>query len=330
MVTTRRKMETKEKVLCLLYDNRGESISGEEIARMLGISRNSVWKAVNALKEDGYEITSKTNEGYMLSCESEVFNAHSVNKLTGGKYNIRFYDKLPSSNDTAKALAQAGEGEGTVIVVRSQTNGKGRMGRSFISESENGLYFSVILKPTIPLEECALLTVMTAVATQEAIEETSGKDCQIKWVNDIYINDRKICGILTEASLNFENGNMNYAVVGIGINIKEDKDGFNKEIKDIAGAIFDNTPPRDYKSVLLSTILDKLFAYYNSFCVDDFIEKYREKSNIIGKDVRVYRGNKIVEGVAIDIDKRARLVVKDQNGEIHSFSSGEAQVRKRK
>lgn len=323
-------METKERVLTMLYAQKGQSVSGEEIAASLGISRNSVWKTVNQLRKEGYEISSKTNDGYTLLGECELFNEYSIAKYARGKYQIELYDVLPSTNDTAKEYASKGAGEGTVIVARAQTKGKGRMGRKFFSESENGLYFSLILRPKISLDKCSFLTVMTAVSVLEAIKETCGRECQIKWVNDIYINDRKVCGILTEASLNMENASTDYAVIGIGINVSIDKDGFNDEIKDIAGAIFDTTDIKnEYKSKLLAKILDNIFLYYESFQVESFIEKYRKSSNLIGENVDVLRGNETIEGKVLDIDNEARLVIEDKAGKIHRFFSGEARVKRK-
>lgn len=319
-------MEIKARVLEMLENNIGNSISGEEIAKELSISRNSVWKAINSLKNDGYKINAQTKRGYELSTENDLFTASSIKKHLKRECEILIYDEIDSSNNTAKKLAQAGMAEGTLIIAKKQTSGKGRMGRSFISNEENGLYMSLILRPTIPANECIDITVIGAVAVAEAIEATSNKKCSIKWVNDVFVDDKKACGILTEASVSFESASLDYVVLGIGINVTEPKNGFNDEIKDIAGAVLEKNIV-GYKSRLCAEIINRFFDYYNEIKNREFINIYKSKSNIIGKDVSVYRGNEIVNGTCIDIDDNANLVVK--SGEkIFKFSSGEARARK--
>ena len=239
--------------------------------------------------------------------------------------NIHIFDEISSSNTVAKELALEGAKEGTIVIALTQTNGRGRLGRGFISNCDNGLYMSIILRPDINPDECVSITVMASVAVLEAIEKTANISAQIKWVNDIYINERKICGILTEAK--FSKGDrLDYVICGIGINITPPQNGFNDEIKDIAGAIFANEAPLEYKEKLLAKIIDNFFKHYND--KKDFMNTYREKSSIIGKDVDVYCGNSIISGIAVDINDNAELVVKKEDGEICVFNSGEARVRK--
>ena len=225
-------MKTKERVLQILYNSKGSEVSGEEIAKSLCVSRNSVWKSVNSLKKDGYLIYTSPN-GYMLDMQKELFTESNIKKYLKDDRKILLFDIIDSTNNMAKQLAQNGEGEGTVVIAKSQTNGKGRMGRSFISSSENGLYLTIILRPRVSVDKCVNITVLGAVSLCEAIEELCGVECQIKWVNDIYINEKKVSGILTEASINFEGGTMQYAVIGMGINVYEPVGGFDPEIKDI-------------------------------------------------------------------------------------------------
>ncbi len=237
------------------------------------------------------------------------------------------YDKATSSNTLAKELAKNGAEEGTVVLVKSQTAGKGRLGRSFISSSENGLYFTIILRPGIQASDAIHITTIGAASLCEAIKETSGKQAKIKWVNDIYINEKKCAGILTESQINASNGTLEYAVIGMGINVLPPQNGFDEEIADIATSIYEKDAPCGYKSLLLEKILDLFFKYYKDISERSYIKSYKENSNIIGKEVDVYLGNEIIEGIAIDIDENARLVVKTNDG-IKAFSSGEARVRK--
>ena len=319
-------MNTKEKVLKILYEENG-NVSGEAIAKSLGISRNSVWKSINQLKNDGYDIESVSGNGYAL-VKGNTFDEYSIKKHLKKEHKLYIYKEESSSNTVAKQLCQGGETEGSVVIVESQTNGKGRMGRSFISTDENGLYMSVILRPKISAEKCMSITVLAAVSVLEAIEEICSVDCSIKWVNDIYVNEKKCCGILTEAGMDFENGLLHYAVVGIGVNIASPKGGFEKEIEHIACGIYEGESyPCGIKSRLCAKIIDNLFDNYAKIEEKAYIKKYKEKSNIIGKEVDVYVGEKIVCGEAIDIDDEASLIVRDANGVIHSFNSGEARVR---
>lgn len=320
-------MNSKEKVLELLDKSQGKVISGEEIARQLGVTRNSVWKAIRALKNDGYDIQSQSNIGYVLSCDNDIFTPTKIKALSQNEIDVYMLEEESSSNDIAKKMAQEGAKEGTVVIVKRQTAGKGRLGRSFISNEENGLYMSIILRPQIPASKSVKITVAGAVAVLEAIEELSSASCKIKWVNDIYINEKKTCGILTEASFNMETGFLDYAILGIGINITQPKNGFDEEIKGIATAIYQNEAPKGFKSRLCALVVDKFLHYYKSLENEDYIGIYRAKSNLIGKEVIVIRGTDEIEGKVIDIDNDANLVVRTKE-QILKFNSGEARIKK--
>ena len=323
------KMSIKQDVLNILNKNVGKTISGGELAKMLGVTRNTVWKAINSLKNEGYDISSHSNTGYTLNNKVDIFNECSIKNYLKEPHKIIIYDSASSSNTLAKEMCQNGENEGTVVIVKSQTNGKGRMGRTFISSSENGLYMTIILRPNIPASESLYITVLGAVALCEAIYNTSGTRADIKWVNDIYINNKKCAGILTEAQLNIENGMLDYAVIGMGINIAPPKDGFDAQISDIATSIYKNEAPCGYKSRLCAEIIERFFYYYNQIeNKDSYMPKYIEKSNILGKEVDMYVGEKITSGKAIAIDENANLIVETKNGML-SFSSGEARVREK-
>lgn len=317
-------METKKRVLEILSD--GKNVSGSQIAKELGITRNSVWKAVNGLRAQGYRVDSLPT-GYLLVADENAFDEINISKSLKRKHKLYIYKKETSSNTVAKALCQRGEEEGTVVVVESQTEGRGRMGRSFLSSSENGLYMSIILRPKIQAEKCVNITVACAVAVAKAIEERSDVQCGIKWVNDIYIGNKKCCGILTEASLSLETGGLDYAVVGIGVNLCPPKGGFDKEIEDIACGIYENSYPCGFKAKLCASIINSFFDIYEEFDSREFIKEYKEKSIIIGKTVDVHVGDKTVCGVVTDIDENANLVVTDEKGKKHVFNSGEARVK---
>ena len=319
-------MSIKEQILSILNNNVGMVISGEELSLKLGVTRNSIWKAVNGLKIDGYDISSYSSQGYVLNRRADIFSCEEVKKHLSFPADIIICDEASSSNNIAKEMAENGAPEGTVVAVKSQTNGKGRMGRSFISKSEGGLYFTLILRPKISPDKALDITVLTAVAVCDAIKETSGKDAQIKWVNDVYINDKKCAGILCEAQFGFETGMLDYVVVGVGLNVLTPKEGFDSEISNIATSIFENEAPCGYKSLLLGTVINNILKLYHGIEKREYIDSYRKNSNLIGKEVDVYVGNEIIAGTVSDIDENARLVVNTKDG-VRAFSSGEARVR---
>lgn len=317
----------KEKIINILNKNVGKTVSGEEIAKELGVTRNSVWKSINTLKKEGIDIKSSPNSGYILNSSVDVFTSESINSFLNKKRKILMYDKADSSNVIAKELAINGEDEGTVIIVKSQTSGKGRMGRSFISTSENGLYMTVILRPSILAKDALAITVLGAVAVSKAIEKTSDVKTEIKWVNDIYIGKKKVSGILCEAGFNFESGMLDYAVVGIGVNLSPPNEGFAPEISDIATSIYEKSAPCGYKSRLCAEIINTFFEYYDEIDNKDYMSIYREKSNVIGKEILIDVGGKITEGTAVSIDENANLVVKTDEG-IKTFNSGDARIKR--
>jgi BirA family transcriptional regulator, biotin operon repressor / biotin---[acetyl-CoA-carboxylase] ligase len=230
-------MGTREKVLGLLEEHRGEYLSGEGIAKRLGISRNAVWKGVSALKAEGYQIASVTKKGYCLLESNDILSAAGIMKALGNetrleKENIHIYDSLPSTNREATRLA-AEEKEGMQLVIaETQSQGRGHREHSFLSP-KGGIYMSLLLHPEdLPFEteSAAILTAYGAVSVAKAIERQTGVSLQIKWVNDLFLNRRKVCGILTEAGSDFESGHLKWIVMGIGINFSTSIEEFPKEL----------------------------------------------------------------------------------------------------
>lgn len=211
-------MTLKDKIIELLDFNRGAYLSGEEIAAMLNVTRASVWKAVKSLQKEGYEISAVTNKGYCLSEYTDILSLPGISKYLSteaGELCIEVHKKVDSTNTMMRQRAVSGSAEGCVIIAGEQTNGRGRFGRSFYSPSDTGIYMSLLLRPTLTTDNSVLITTSAAVAVCEAIEKILSKTPQIKWVNDIYIDGKKVCGILTEASLGLESGMLEYVVLGI-------------------------------------------------------------------------------------------------------------------
>jgi len=270
-------MRIQDAVLDALEKNRGEYLSGEQLASSLGVSRNAVWKAIQKLEEAGHKIRAVPKRGYTLAPESDVLTVQSVSRFldTDMPVYLQVQTEVTSTNTLLKAQAEQGAPEGTVLIAESQTAGKGRLGRHFTSPPGTGIYFSLLLRPHCTAEKSLFITTTAAVAVCEAIEQVTGLNPQIKWVNDVYLNEKKVCGILTEASVDFENGGLNWAVLGIGINIAVPEEGFPEEIRSIAGAIFDGPCPVEMRSRISAAVISRFFALYKNLGSNAFIESYR-------------------------------------------------------
>ena len=257
----------------------------------------------------------------------DVFTVDSVRAQLGDVCDIIMLDNTDSSNTEAKRLAALGAKENTLVIAKKQTQGRGRMGRSFLSNEENGIYMSLILRPDMPVSESVDITVIGALAVAEAIEKVSGAECGIKWVNDVYIGDKKVAGILTESCISYTDMRLDYAIIGIGVNVTEPSGGFDPSIRDIATSIYKDSAPNGVKSLLLSEIIKSFLEYYTKLSDKKYMDDYRRRSNIIGKAVEVYRGNEVISGIAVGIDDNANLII-ESDGKAMTFNSGDARVRK--
>ena len=231
---------------------------------------------------------------------------------------------IASTNDEMKRRAAEGADEIAVLIAESQTKGKGTKGRRFFSPDGSGCYMSILLRPSYPAEECTQLTTIAAVATAKAIEKFTDNTAQIKWVNDIYIGRKKVAGILTEAAFSKNGSVLDYAVVGIGINLSEPQDGFPEEIKDIATSINLNL---EKKNEFIAEIINNFVAFYKKLTDREYLGEYRERLFFIGETVRVTQGDSTYEAKAVDIDDMCHLIVKTDSGEIKTLFAGEITVR---
>ena len=322
-------MSVKDEVLKELENNKGDYISGGQLADNLGVSRNSVWKAIKALEKSGYEINAIPNKGYCLAEKNDILSSYSIKQhLKNPHLDISVFSSVTSTNTILKEMAEQGAKEGTVIIAEEQTAGRGRTGKQFYSPKGTGIYISILLRPDIPAEESLFLTTSAAVATARAIEDVSDKRALIKWVNDIYLEDKKTCGILTEGAFNVETGKLDYAIVGIGINVCIPDGGFPDNIKDIATAIFDKqTDSINKRSILIANLLDYFMEYYKDFKSKSYVKEYIERSMIIAKTITVIEGSKTSVAKAIDIDKNCRLKVQFEDGTTKWLSSGEVSTK---
>ena len=324
-------MSAKQHVLSVLEENKGKSVSGAKLAGELSISRNAVWKSIKTLQEEGYSISATTNKGYCLSSENDILSSQSITPyLTGNAVNLRLevQKSVVSTNSLLKELAIQGEAEGKVLIAEEQTSGRGRLGRDFYSPAKTGIYMSILLRPKLTVEDSLFITTSAAVAVAKAIEKIADCEAKIKWVNDIYCNGKKVCGILTEAGIDFEGGGLEYAVIGIGINISKPEGGFPDELTNIATALFSsNKYSSDLRSQLVAEILNNFWIYYENISNKTFLTEYRERSILIGQEINVISGDTSRRALALEIDDNARLVVKLSDGEIKTLSSGEVSIR---
>lgn len=323
-------MSVKTELLSILEANRETDLSGEELAKRLGVSRTAVWKAVKTLKQEGYHIDAANNRGYRLQEATDVLSEEGIRlELLESRQNfpVKVYKIIDSTNVEARRHALEGAPHGLTIIAEEQTNGKGRLGRDFYSPAGTGIYMSILLRPQMDGTDIVLVTTAASVAVCRAVQKVLGAEPQIKWVNDVYLGDKKICGILTEAVSDFEMGKIDTVVVGIGINYRTDV--FPDELKDKAGSVADgkNVP----RNVLVAAVLNEFWDIYENLTEREFMEEYRRRSNVIGKEVRFLEKNRWWEGKALDIDDDGGLIVEcmDENGHpvIRTLHTGEITLR---
>lgn len=323
-------MVIKDKVLNMLAKADGNYVSGEDLARSLGVSRNAIWKAINALRGQGVFIHAATNKGYRLGGKADILSEELIRNYLedeDGRFFIDVRREVASTNTVLKQMAETGAPEGTVLIAQKQTGGKGRLQRRFFSPPGTGIYMSVLLRPCILAADCLFITTASAVAVAEAIKDVCGKDARIKWVNDVYCDGKKVCGILTEASLDLESGGVAYAVLGIGINVYRPQEGYPEEIAGIAGAVLDNANGAgDLRSRMAACVLKRFWAYYSELNKRRFLDKYKELSMIVGREVYVLRKNASHRAFVIGIDDDCCLRVRYSDGSEELLSSGEVSI----
>lgn len=321
-------MNTKKQIIEALERNKGGYISGESLANELNVSRTAVWKTIKSLIGDGYRITSVRNKEYCLTAQNDVVSVRGITKYLdeiNRDLQILAYPVLDSTNAEAKKLGESDTPE-SLVIAASQTGGRGRKGRTFFSPDGTGIYMSLLLRPSFcQATEATRFTTMAAVAVCRAIESLCNKKAEIKWVNDVFVDKLKVCGILTEAAMNMENGLIDYAVAGIGINVYKPRKGFPKELKNIAGAIF-NEEADDLRNRLIAEVVNRFFELYRSQDTS-YVSEYRKRSMVIGKKINVVGLSEQRRATALDIDDDCRLIVRYENGETATLSSGEISVR---
>lgn len=319
----------KEKILSMLK-SRPDYISGQDICNRLGVSRTAVWKNINALRAEGYQIDSVNNRGYKLLEEPDRIDGERIYPYLHTQWlgrRIVYEDEMDSTNIQAKRLGEENAAEGTVVITEHQTAGRGRRGKGWISPVGVNCYFSVLLRPDVLMERASMITLVAALSLAKAVSKTAGLDTMIKWPNDVVANGKKICGILTESSTDMEY--INYAVVGVGVNLNQTE--FPDEIKDMATSIFLETGNKVNRAELLAAFLNTYERYYEIFLETEDLSRLADEYNflLVNRDREVKLVEKDQERIytAVGIDKLGRLVVEDKAGRRETVISGEVSVR---
>ena len=318
----------QKKILDILL-NADDFISGQEISEKLGVSRQAVWKAINALKEKGYEIQSVTNRGYRLVSSPNYLNESSLKSLLHNKIigkNLIVLDSVDSTNDYLKKLGNEGCENGTVVAAREQTKGKGRLGRTWQSKKDDGIAFSVLLRPNVAPSEVSAITPLAGLAVCKAIREYTKLDCVIKWPNDIIIGRKKLVGILTEMSAEFDA--VEYVITGIGINV--DHTSFPEEIAFKATSLLLETGRHVDKNEFLACVLEHIeneFVKNNLELTPTALSEYTDLCATLGRSVTFQRGTRRISGMAVGVSEHGELKVMMSDGTICLVNSGEVTVQ---
>lgn len=319
----------KKEILRLLRSADGY-ISGQELCNRFGVSRTAVWKAINQLKEAGYEIEAQQNKGYRLMAAPDLMTEAEIKSLMHTEWvakEVLYFDTIDSTNTKAQELAEKGYQSGTLVVADKQESGKGRRGRSWVSPSGTGIFMTLMIKPDINPNNASMLTLVAALAVAKAITSVTGEEALIKWPNDIVVNGKKVCGILTEMNAQFDY--INHIVVGIGINVHNES--FPEEISQMASSLtIEAGGKRFHRAQIIAETMAYFEQYYDTFLkTQDLSALVREYDKLLvnrNKSVRVLDPKEPFDGKAMGITPKGELIV-DTWESRKLVSSGEVSVR---
>lgn len=319
----------KTEILKILK-NRDSHISGQELCEYLGVSRTAVWKVTRQLEEEGYVIEAVQNKGYRLLSSPNALTDTELESILSTQWlgkSIVYKNQVDSTNTLAKKLAEEGIGHGTIVLADQQMVGKGRRGRSWESPFGTGIWMSIVLRPEIHPRNASMITLVMAMSVSEAIEEVTNLKPEIKWPNDILVNNKKVCGILTE--MNAEMTSVNHIVVGVGVNVNTKN--FSPELADMATSLRIEEKKEINRLLLAEKIIKSFEAKYEAFIkyedLRDLKEEYESKLINIGKQVRILQPSGDLTGQALGINEEGELLVKKADGDILAIYAGEVSVR---
>jgi len=308
----------------------GTFVSGETLSAELGISRAAVWKAVEGLRKKGCQVEARSGRGYRLSeASDELLEREIIRYLPRPREHLICLQEVDSTNSYAKRIATEGAADGTVVVADCQTAGRGRMSRSFQSPSGQGVYLTVLWRPSVPPADVLPVTALGAVAVCSAVERACGVRPGIKWTNDLVMGSRKICGILTEMALEGESGLVQYLVMGIGVNVHQRASDFQGEVAQIASSLDEQTGTRVSRPRLAAAMTEELDTLKREILTSPgrWLDQYRRDCVTLGKPVQIVTGDRREEVFALDVDDQFGLVVRHGDGRREIIRSGEVSVR---
>ncbi|BCJ85423.1 biotin--[acetyl-CoA-carboxylase] ligase [Effusibacillus dendaii] len=318
--------DMKERILQLLRTHQTDYISGEEICKQFSVSRTAIWKHIKELQDEGYPIDAVRNKGYKLLALPDLVTAAEIRE---GLMTERMGQKIlslktvDSTNVLAAKMADEGASEGMLVISDMQTGGKGRRGKSWFSPSGTGIWMSLVLRPKLSFSQAPQLTLVAAVAVSQAISQHMGKKAGIKWPNDILLDDKKCCGILTE--MNIRSEEIDYVILGIGLNVNQTADDFPEELRSTATSlrIYSGTPYK--RASVVQSILERFETLYDSYVKQGSFatirEQWKAQSVTIGKRVSAYLAEGIITGTAVDIDDVGALILETENGQRKVYSA---------
>lgn len=328
-------MSNKEKIASFLEQSPGEVVSGASLARELGISRTAVWKNIQSLRDEGYPILAVPNKGYCLEASTDNLSEELIVKDLGsfsfsGKVHV--HKVAGSTNELAKVLAKEGAAHGTIVVADEQVQGKGRRGKDFFSPKGKGIYMSMLLRPKVRPEEALHLTIQAAVAVCDVLEglypEEFRENIKIKWVNDVFIFDRKVAGILTEAAMEMESGLLDYVIVGIGINTWGSEADLPDSIRSIAGFLSQYVKELPSRNSLIAAIVNRFEEIVMKESFSQTVVRYAQKSYLDGKEIQFDTGSGVQKGTVLGVEEEGGLLVECEDGTKSVLRSGEVELVK--
>lgn len=323
-------MNIKDKILEKLIASRGEPVSGERLASELSVSRSAIWKHIKALKEEGYAIESSTNLGYSLISTPDLLTPGEIKaglKTSVIGKDIHYFKETESTNTIAREIANT-VGEGVVVIAESQTQGRGRLGRKWISP-EGGIWLSIILKPRIQPLYAPRITLLAGVAVAKTIRSI-GLQARIKWPNDVLINEKKVCGILTEIEAEIDL--IDHCVVGIGIDANVDTESFPEDVRESSTSLKKELGHEINRVEFVQRLLEEFEALYLKFQNEGFpsiLEEWRNMSATIGEWVKITTQTKTIYGEAIGVDNEGALILETGEGQLEKIVAGNCEHMRR-
>ncbi len=323
----------KQNILQILIDHQGCFVSGEEISKTLSVSRTAIWKHINSLKGEGYDIKALPRNGYCLKIRPDILSLEEINiglqTSVLGK-TLHVFDEVSSTNDLLKKMAAEGAAEGTVVLAEHQIKGRGRMGRPWLAPKGGGLWFSLVLRPALKPFQASQLIFVSAVGVCRALRKYTGLPVAVKWPNDLLLDGKKVCGILTELSAEIDL--INYIVIGIGINVNQQVWELPPELQHIAGSLAMSAGHSFNRAGLLRSLLFELEQEYHDYLARGFdavLQRWRQLDSTLGHEVIITSGGESFTGVARDIDEMGRLLVKTPEGDLRQVMAGDVSLRKK-